>query len=99
MVKIWLILFKLANVHKEDLLFVSNADTYANPVNANHVLKRICKNLEIYDVTSKPVSFGGGEESRTPVQNFFHTNISECSLLLKILLNLANKQTWFKISL
>ena len=43
---------KLAEVHKDELLFVSNAGTYADPVNANHVLKRICKNLNIYDVTS-----------------------------------------------
>lgn len=43
---------KLADVHKEGLLFVSNAGTYADPVNANHVLKRICKNLGINDVTS-----------------------------------------------
>ena len=43
---------KLADVHKEDLLFVSNAGTYVDPVNANHVLKRICKNLDIKDVTS-----------------------------------------------
>lgn len=43
---------KLADVHREDLLFVSNAGTYADPVNANHVLKRICKNLDIKNVTS-----------------------------------------------
>lgn len=43
---------KLADVHKEDLLFVSNAGTYVDPVNANHVLKRICRNLDINDVTS-----------------------------------------------
>lgn len=43
---------KLAEVHKDNLLFVSNAGTYASPVNANHVLKRICKNLGIEDVTS-----------------------------------------------
>lgn len=43
---------KLADVHKEDLLFVSNAGTYVDPVNANHVLKRICRNLDIKDVTS-----------------------------------------------
>ena len=43
---------KLADVHKDGLLFVSNAGTYADPVNANHVLKRICKNLDINDVTS-----------------------------------------------
>ena len=43
---------QLANVHKKGLLFVSNAGTYADPVNANHVLKRICKNLDIKDVTS-----------------------------------------------
>ena len=38
---------KLADCHKEDLLFVSNAGTYVDPVNANHVLKRICKKLGI----------------------------------------------------
>jgi integrase len=43
---------KLADTHKDNLLFVSNAGTYADPVNANHVLKRICKNLDIKDVTS-----------------------------------------------
>jgi len=43
---------KLADCHKDQLLFVSNAGTYADPVNANHVLKRICKNLDINDVTS-----------------------------------------------
>lgn len=43
---------KLADVHKENLLFVSNAGTYADPVNVNHVLKRICKKLDITDVTS-----------------------------------------------
>ena len=43
---------QLAEVHKDNLLFVSNAGTYASPVNANHVLKRICKNLGIENVTS-----------------------------------------------
>lgn len=43
---------KLADLHKESLLFVSNAGTYADPVNANHVLKRICKSLDIKNVTS-----------------------------------------------
>lgn len=43
---------KLANTHKDNLLFVSNAGTYASPVNANHVLKRICRNLGINDITS-----------------------------------------------
>ena len=43
---------KLANTHKENLLFVSNAGTYASPTNANHVLKRICKDLGIDDVSS-----------------------------------------------
>lgn len=43
---------QLANTHKENLLFVSNAGTYADPVNVNHVLKRICKSLDIQDVTS-----------------------------------------------
>ena len=43
---------QLANYHKENLLFVSNAGTYVNPANANHVLKRICKKLDIKDVTS-----------------------------------------------
>ena len=37
--------------------------------------------------------YGGGEESRTPVQYFFHTNIYECSLLLEFLYNIINKQT------
>ena len=43
---------KLADCHKEDLLFVSNAGTYVDPVNANHVLKRICKKLGIKNVTT-----------------------------------------------
>lgn len=43
---------QLANYHKENLLFVSNAGTCVDPVNANHVLKRICKKLDINDVTS-----------------------------------------------
>lgn len=43
---------KLANTHKDNLLFVSNAGTYASPANANHVLKRICKDLGIYDISS-----------------------------------------------
>lgn len=43
---------ELADTNKEGLLFVSNAGTYADPVNANHVLKRICKSLGIKDVTS-----------------------------------------------
>lgn len=43
---------KLAKVHKEGLLFVSNAGTYADPINANHVLKRICKSLDIHNVST-----------------------------------------------
>ena len=43
---------QLADCHKEQLLFVSNAGTYVDPVNVNHVLKRICKNLGILDITS-----------------------------------------------
>lgn len=44
---------KLADCHKDNLLFVSNAGTMVDPVNANHIFKnRICKKLEIYDVTS-----------------------------------------------
>lgn len=43
---------KLANTHKENLLFVSNAGTYASPTNVNHVLKRICKNLGINNISS-----------------------------------------------
>lgn len=44
---------KLADCHKDNLLFVSNAGTMVDPVNANHVFKkRICKNLGIFDVTS-----------------------------------------------
>lgn len=43
---------QLADLHKDNLLFVSNAGTYADPVNANHVLKRICGSLGIHDVTS-----------------------------------------------
>lgn len=43
---------RLADLHKDQLLFISNAGTYADPVNINHVLKRICKNLEIPNVTS-----------------------------------------------
>lgn len=43
---------KLADCHKEDLLFVSNAGTYVDPVNVNHVLKRICKKLGIKNVTT-----------------------------------------------
>lgn len=43
---------KLADTHREDLLFVSNAGTYADPANANQVFKKICKNLDINDVSS-----------------------------------------------
>ena len=43
---------KLADCHKEQLLFVSNTGGYVNPPNANHVLKRICKQLNIENVTS-----------------------------------------------
>ena len=43
---------KLADCHKEQLLFVSNTGGYVNPPNANHVLKRICKKLNIENVTS-----------------------------------------------
>lgn len=44
---------QLADCHKDNLLFVSNAGTMVDPVNANHVFKkRICQNLGIYDVTS-----------------------------------------------
>lgn len=43
---------RLADTHKEGLLFVSNAGGYADPSNVNHVLQRICRNLGINDVTS-----------------------------------------------
>lgn len=43
---------KLAEVHKENLLFVSNSGTYADPANANSVLKRICRSLDINNITS-----------------------------------------------
>lgn len=43
---------KLADCHKEQLLFVSNAGTYADPTNINHCFKKICKGLCIPDVTS-----------------------------------------------
>lgn len=43
---------KLADCHKEQLLFVSNAGGYINTTNANHVLQRICKKLNIQDITS-----------------------------------------------
>ena len=33
-------------------MFVSNANTYVDPVNANRVLKRKCKNRDIKDITS-----------------------------------------------
>ena len=42
----------LADCHKEQLLFVSNNGGYVNPTNANHVLKRICKNLDIKNVST-----------------------------------------------
>lgn len=42
----------LADCHKDQLLFVSNAGTYADPANINHVLKSICKKLDIPNVTS-----------------------------------------------
>lgn len=43
---------RLADCHKDQLLFVSNAGTYADPANINHVLKSICKKLDIPNVTS-----------------------------------------------
>lgn len=43
---------RLADTHKEGLLFVSNAGGYADPSNVNGVLKKICRNLDINDVTS-----------------------------------------------
>ena len=43
---------QLADCHRDGLLFVSNAGTYADPSNINHVFKKICKKLGIKDVST-----------------------------------------------
>ena len=42
---------------------------------------------------AKGDKLGGGEESRTPVQSFFHIRFSECSLLFVFPIEFINKQT------
>lgn len=87
---------KLADCHKDNLLFVSNAGTMVDPVNANHVFKkRICKNLGIYDVTSHSLrhTFGtrcieAGMRAVAVQRLMGHSNVT---VTLKIYTDVFNK--------
>ena len=65
----------------------------------NGVFIKIFKNIKKDQKPKFLVYLGGGEESRTPVQYFFHKNFYECSLLSNSLkIKLTNK-LYFKVAI